>query len=201
MKPRLKVEQKITAVANKYRVFAVTENGEKSELVAFAQQKRMALKEKIIFYTDESKQEAIFSMRAEKVMDVHGRYLIENVSGDLIGAFKKEFSKSLLKSTWSILKNDKAVMTATESSGVRAATRRYVGFIPIVGEIADIIMLFFKYHFVFLVARTQEKVGSFEKQRIFKDHYMLSVEDENYQDLDWRVWAALCVALDALQSR
>lgn len=201
MKPRLKVEQKITPITNKYLVFIVDENGEKSGLVAYAQQKKIALKEKIDFYKDETKQDVIFSLRAEKVMDVHGRYLVEDTSGKPIGSFKKEFSKSFLKSTWSILKNDKPVITVTESNGVLAVLRRYIGFIPIVGEFADIIIAFFKYHFVFLEPGTQKAIGMFEKQKLFKDHYLLSVEDKNYKELDWQVWACVCVALDALQSR
>ena len=103
MKPRLIVEQKITAFVNKYAVYTATEDGHKDQLVALAQQKRIALKEKITFYTDESKQEIAFSFRAEKVMDIHGRYLVEDAHGNLIGAFKKDFKKSLLSSTWNIL--------------------------------------------------------------------------------------------------
>ena len=93
MKPRLIVEQKITAFVNKYAVYTATEDGHKDQLVALAQQKRIALKEKITFYTDESKQEIAFSFRAEKVMDIHGRYLVEDAHGNLIGAFKKRLQK------------------------------------------------------------------------------------------------------------
>lgn len=201
MKPRFRVEQKITPITNKYSVFDIDENGKKTDLVAFAQQKKMAIKERIDFYGDQTKQKIIFSLRAEKAMDIHGRYLVEDSSGKLIGAFRKDFSKSLLKSTWSVLKDDNPVITVTESNSVLAVLRRYIGFIPIVGEIADIVIAFFKYHFVFLAPGTQEKVGMFEKQSIFKDHYILSVNDKNYKELDWRVWACLGVALDALQSR
>lgn len=201
MKPRFRVEQKITPITNKYSVFAASENGQKTNLIAFAQQKKMAIKERVDFYSDDTKQNVIFSMRAEKAMDIHGRYLVEDPSGKLIGAFRKEFSKSLLKSTWSVLKNDNPVITVTESNSALAVLRRYIGFIPIVGEIADIVIAFFKYHFIFLAAGTQQKIGLFEKQSIFKDHYVLSAEDKTYQELDWRVWACLGVALDALQSR
>jgi uncharacterized protein YxjI len=100
MKPRLIVEQKITAFTNKYTVYDVTAEGKKGNLVAFAQQKRIALREKITFYSDEAKTQVAFTFRAEKVMDVHGRYFVEDASGKLIGSFKKDFAKSLLNSTW-----------------------------------------------------------------------------------------------------
>ena len=140
MKPRLIVEQKITAFVNKYAVYTATEDGHKDQLVALAQQKRIALKEKITFYTDESKQEIAFSFRAEKVMDIHGRYLVEDAHGNLIGAFKKDFKKSLLSSTWNILNaSDTATLSITESSTALAVIRRYGGLVPIVGEIIDLI--------------------------------------------------------------
>ncbi|HEY1064036.1 MAG TPA: hypothetical protein VGE30_01925, partial [Candidatus Saccharimonadales bacterium] len=77
MKPKLIIEQKITPLVNKYRVYSVNANGVRDQLVAFAQQKRLAFKEKVTFYADEQKTEALFTMRAEKVMDIHGRFLIE----------------------------------------------------------------------------------------------------------------------------
>ena len=93
MKPRLIVEQKITAFVNKYKVFAVNEAGEKGELMALAQQKRLAFKEKVTFYSDEAKSNELFTFRAEKVLDVHGRYLVEDMSGKMLGGFRKQFKK------------------------------------------------------------------------------------------------------------
>src|SRR6478736_7690705 len=74
MKPRLYFEQKITAFVNKYKVLGVTEAGEQADLLAMAQQKRLAFKEKVTFYTDEQQTQPSFTFRAEKVMDIHGRY-------------------------------------------------------------------------------------------------------------------------------
>ena len=53
MKPRLAIEQKITAFANKYKILEITESGEAGNLIALAQQKRLAFKEKVTFYADE----------------------------------------------------------------------------------------------------------------------------------------------------
>lgn len=202
MKPRLIVEQKITAFVNKYAIYTATEDGHKGQLVALAQQKRIALKEKITFYTDESKQEVAFSFRAEKVMDIHGRYLVEDADGNLIGAFRKDFKRSLLSSTWDILDaSDHTTLKVTESSMVLAVIRRYGGFIPIVGDIINLIISFLRYHFVFSDAETGKEVGRYQKTTLFRDHYKLLVEDDAYARQDWRVLAAMAVGLDALQSR
>lgn len=201
MKPRLIIEQKITAFTNKYAVYAANEAGQKGEMVAFAQQKRLAFKEQVSFYTDESKNQLAFTMRAEKVMDIHGKFFVEDPDGNRIGTFKKDFTQSLVNSTWLILDNNDAVkLTVSESNMFLAVIRRFGGFIPIIGELIDIITLFFRYHFTFLSAANQE-VGRYQKTTLFRDHYKLSMTDEAYDSEDERTLAAFAVALDALQSR
>lgn len=200
MKPRLIVEQRITAFVNQYAVYNAAADGSKGEMVAYAQQKRIKIKEKILFYSDKQKQNLLFTLRAEKIMDIHGRYLVEDANGQLIGMFRKDFTKSLLSSTWHILdKNDTVTLTVTESNQALAALRRFVGFIPIVGGFADLFMLFFRYHFSLI--QNGREVGMYKKTTLFRDHYLLSLEDEAFAGQDTRVLAAQAVALDALQSR
>lgn len=202
MTPKLIVEQKITAFVNRYVIFAAGQDTEKGEMVAFVEQKRLAFKEKVSFYADQSKNELLFTFRAEKVLDVHGRYIVEDGDGNYIGAFKKEFAKSLINSTWNILDKDgNPALTISESNQFLAAARRFVGFIPIVGELFELVTLFFRYHFTFKKARTNEEVGKYQKTTLFRDHYLLSMTDDVYDAQDWRVMAAMAVALDALQSR
>lgn len=200
MKPRLIVEQKITAFVNRYEIFT-TENGEKGEQIAFVEQKRLAFKEKVSFFKDSSKSQLLFTFRAEKVMDVHGKYFVEDDKGNLIGAFRKRFGKSLLNSTWDMLAGDESVkLTVNESNMALAIARRYVGWIPFVGDLFELATNFIKYHFSFRQADETE-VGIYRKTTLFRDHYLLSVTDEAYGAQDWRMFAAVAVALDALQSR
>src|SRR6476661_1764054 len=95
MKPRLFIEQKITAFTNIYKMFGTDDAGKQTELVSLAQQKRLAFKEKVTFYSDEKKSSETFTFRAEKVLDVHGRYIVQDTSGAVVGMFKKEFGASL----------------------------------------------------------------------------------------------------------
>lgn len=201
MKPQLIVEQKITAFANKYSVYKAHEDGSKGQLIAFAQQKRLAFKEKVQFYTDESKNEVAFSFRAEKVMDIHGKFLVEDPSGQLIGGFQKDFKKSLINSTWHILNSEgTTALTVNESNQAIAVLRRYVGFVPLIGDVLDLILAFIKYHFSFRTPAGEE-VGQYKKTTLFVDHYTLSMSDETFATYDWRTLAAMAVALDALQGR
>ena len=201
MKPQLIIEQKITAFVNRYNIFAVKTDGTKGQLLAQAQQKRLAFKEKVNFYSDDSRQNVVFTFRAEKVMDVHGRYFVEDAEGNVLGAFKKKFGSSLLRSTWLLMDKDESqTYTVTESNAVLAILRRFVGWIPFVGDIFELIILFFRYHFVFLDDSGNEK-GKYVKTTLFRDQYRLDVDQQITETIDWRVLAAMAVGLDALQSR
>ena len=201
MTPKLIIEQKITVLVNQYRIFFADSQGQKTNLAAFAQQKRFNLKEKVLFYADEQKTTPLFAFRAEKVMDVHGRYFVTDDHDQTIGVFRKAFKKSLLSSTWHILQDDQPVLTVTESNKTFAAIRRIVQFIPYIADIADILMPFLRYHFVFIDEATGEVVGKYRKTTSIRDHYELSMTDAAYGSQDWRVFAAVAVALDALQKR
>jgi hypothetical protein len=203
MTPKLIVEQKITAFVNRYSVYSANADGSKAELVALAQQKRLAFKEKVQFYTDESKSSLAFTFRAEKVLDVHGRYLVEDPEGNLVGSFKKDFTKSLFNSTWNVLGNDgeRPRLTISESSHTLAILRRFLALVPFIGELLDMVVAFFRYHFVFTDAASNQPVGRYQKTTLVRDHYLLSMTDEAFAREDWRVLASIAVALDALQSR
>jgi hypothetical protein len=202
MQPRLHIEQKITAFVNKYAIFDANEARSQKELLAFAQQKRLAFREKVTFYTDEQKTAEAFTFRAEKLMDVHGRYLVEDVNGQVLGMFRKEFKKSLLVSSWVIMDAGGTELFRVKESNVTIAVlRRFIGFVPLVGDILDIMMNFFRYHFSFVDVTSDQEVGQYKKTTLLRDQYELLVGDAAWDKLDWRVFAAMGVALDALQSR
>jgi hypothetical protein len=200
MKPRLVVEQKITAFVNKYAVYTAQADGSKGDMIAFAQQKRFNIREKFQFYTNQDKSQLAFTFRAEKVLDVHGRYFVEDADGKLLGMFRKDFKKSLLNSTWHVLDaQGNETMLVKESNAALAVLRRFLGLAPYVGDLADMVLLFFRYHFSFLV--NGQEVGMYKKTKLLRDHYLLSMEDQAFAAQDIRVLAAQAVALDALQSR
>ena len=202
MKPRLIIEQKITAFVNKYAVYRVNENGSKGDLAAFAQQKRFNIREKFIFYTDEAKTQTVFTMRAEKVLDIHGRFLVEDPDGQLIGAFKKEFAQSLINSTWTIIgKDGQPKLQVSESNHTLAVIRRFGSLLPIIGGLIDLLVVFLRYHFSFIDLANNQEVGTYTKTTLFRDRYRLEMTDDIYDQTDWRLLSAMAVALDALQSR
>jgi uncharacterized protein YxjI len=202
MKPRLIVQQKITPFVNKYTLLQANDDGTVGGVVGLAQQKRLAMKEKVMFYTDEKRDRLAFTFRAEKVLDVHGRYMVEDANGTLIGMFKKEFMQSLVNSTWKIFDasgNERAVVK--ENNQWLAVLRRFGGELPLIGMVVELVVMFFKYHFVFTDPVSGRPMATYQKTTLFRDHYVLQADDELWGSIDWRVLAAMSVALDALQSR
>ena len=49
---RFTIKQRITLMVNRYEVRSVNADGSEGPLIAMAQQKRMAFKEQVTFYTD-----------------------------------------------------------------------------------------------------------------------------------------------------
>ena len=93
------VLQRITMMVNRYAVHAVLPDGTQGELLAVAQQKRMAFKEQVTFFTDDSRTTPVFSFKARQVMDLAATYDVMDAAGTPIGMFRKDFGKSLLRST------------------------------------------------------------------------------------------------------
>jgi uncharacterized protein YxjI len=180
------VKQRFAAMVNRYEILpADLEGNPVGPMLAFAQQKRMKLKEEVIFHSDDSKTNRVFSFKARNVLDLHGVTDILDPQGNPIGMFRKDFKASLLRSTWLVSAAGGAEMRGQERSQLVATLRRFtdVTFIP--------------YHFDF--ARADGTVAfSVEKKWGVRDKYKVSVWDAS---LDWRVVAAMAVALDALQAR
>lgn len=194
------IEQKLTMLVNRYRIYTADESGVKQELVGFAEQKRFAFREKFTVYTDEQKSATSFSVEARKVLDVSGRYDVRDADGKQLGVLGKAFKSSLLRSTWQIFAadhEDEPIAIAQERNKFLAIFRRLWQFIPTLGDIP----FFVKYHFDFVSTLDQSSVGSFNKTALLRDHYLLTVDDPLLQKSDPRVLIALGIMLDALQSR
>jgi hypothetical protein len=98
--PLFFVRQKITLMVNRYQIRAANPDGSEGQLLAFAQQKRMKFKEEVIFYADESRSRPVFSFKARQGLDVRAEHDVFDEYGRPLGYFRKDFAKSLLRSTW-----------------------------------------------------------------------------------------------------
>lgn len=181
--PTFFVKQKFSMTANRYELYAADAGGF-GQLMGLAQQKRMAFKEEVTFYTDESKTRPVFSFKARKRMDLNSGYDVFDEGRQQIGFFKKDFGASLMRSTYH-LEGPGYAGTGQERSQAVALTRRFLDlpFLPI--------------HFDFVTPDGQPLLTS-ERQGSVRDKYTVTVPD---QRVDFRVAAAVAVGLDALMQR
>ncbi|MFH0521175.1 hypothetical protein ACHBTE_28845 [Streptomyces sp. M41] len=188
---RFSIRQKTTLMINRYVVTETLPDGSDGRVVAFAEQKRMTLKEQMTFYTDESKSQVLFTAKARQVLDVGAVYDVRDATDNVIGTFRKKFAASLLRSTWELDQPDSVSAVGRERNRLVAVLRRVWELLPL-----DLVPFLWPYHFDFTsddkpVMRVDKKIG-------LRDRYLVDVSSPA---LDLRLALAQAVALDALQSR
>lgn len=191
--PRFTVTQRVAVMVNRYEIRAANPDGSEGPLLAFAEQKRMKLKEEVVFFSDESRSRRVFSFKARQRLDAHARHDVLDEHGTPLGGFGKRFGASLLRSTWE-LSAPGIEAVGRERRPVLAVVRRVWEFIPFLGDV----WVPFVFHFDFHDTATGAPVLVSERRKAIRDRYDVTVPDPR---LDFRVAAAMAVALDALQSR
>jgi uncharacterized protein YxjI len=182
---RLIVKQRIRLMVNQYEVRAALPDGSEGEILAFAQQKRMAFKEQVTLYADDTKQVPVLGFKARQVIDLGATYDVTDANGQAIGLFRKDFKKSLLRTTWIVEQPGIGGAVGQERSMLVALLRRFVDSLS-----------WLPYHFDFIV--DGQPAFSVVKKWGLRDKYVVEVQDPR---LDRRLVIAMAVGLDALQSR
>lgn len=192
---RFLLEQRITLLVNRYEYFLYDQNT-KGPCIAFAEQKRFAFREHVTVWKNEDKSTPLFTIEAEMLLDIHGKFLIKNEEGEVLGYCRKKFGASLLRSTWEVADaRDVLLFTAHERSQGMALFRRIAQFIPYLTDISG----FFPFNFV--LEKNTKEVGSHSRLwGSFNDRYVLQLS-EALATCDRRLPLALGILLDALQDR
>ena len=191
--PAFYVKQRITLMVNRYEVIAANPDGSEGPMLAFAEQKRMKLKEEVVFYADASKSRPVFRFKARQRLDVAAQHDVYDEYGTPIGSFSKQFGASLLRSTWKLSAPGIDAVGRERRLSI-ALLRRGWELIPYVGDV----WIPFVFHFDFVDTATGAPVMVSERRKAVRDRYTVTVPDPR---LDFRVAASMAVALDALQSR
>jgi len=182
--PHFVVKQKLTMMVNRYEISESDEAGNPVRLMALAEQKRMAFKEQVTFYSDASRSRPVFGFKARRKLDLNAGYDITDEGGAQIGFFRKDFGASLLRSTFHV-EGPGYTGTGQERTQLVGLLRRFtdLDFLPI--------------HFDF-VDPAGQPLFSVERKMSIGDRYRVSVPDPR---VDFRVAAAIAVGLDALMAR
>ncbi len=196
------IEQKLTAMVNRYSVREPpAPDGHPGALLAFCQQKRLAMKEDLRFFADEAMTTELMRIKARKVIDIGGRYDVTDAEGALIGTLERRAKRSLLRTTWAILGPDgQELAWLQERSMAIAVVRRIQNLLqvlPFGGLLLDLIPI--PYHFDFHSG--DEIIGHQTRAMGFRDRYRLTLDGDPDRRIDRRLAVAMGVGLDALQSR
>jgi uncharacterized protein YxjI len=185
----LELRQRFTPLQNRYDLVRVDGSGAETSL-AYAEQKRFALKEKVTFWRGTDKRDVAFTIGARNIIELVGTYDVAGPGGELLGTVRKDAMASLLRSTYRLELPDGTQVTGQERGAIRSVLRRLVGAfsdfpwpLPIQFDFAT---------------STGQPVLSVERQLRLRDAYRVTVADDHG---DWRVAAALAVAVDAFMNR
>lgn len=179
--PRYVVAQKLTLMVNRYSVSVARPDGSAGEEVCSVEQKRLTFREQVAF---RHRGTPVFGFKARSVMDLGATYDVTAADGTSIGLFRKDFGRSLLRSTWHLQQPGAPEATGQERSLAIALLRRAQDTIPL------------PFHFDF--TSQGQPVMSVERKFGLRDRYLLTVHADG---LDRRLAISMAVALDALQAR
>ncbi|HET8659499.1 MAG TPA: hypothetical protein VFM55_10930 [Micromonosporaceae bacterium] len=182
---RLIVRQRVRLMVNQYEVRAAEADGSEGRLLAFAQQKRLAFREQVTLYADDAKQQPVLGFKARQVMDLGATYDVVDATGSPIGLFRKDFARSLLRSTWHLEQPGLGVATGQERNVVVGVLRRFVDMLS-----------WLPYHFDFSI--DGQPTFAVVKKWGLRDRYLVEIHDPR---VDRRLVIAMAVGLDALQAR
>ena len=122
-------------------------------LIFYVKQKLFKLKEQIIVYADDKKQQPLFYIKADRIIDFSAAYNFSDVDGNHIGSVKRRGMKSLWRARYDIFDGETSTMNIQEKNPWIKVADALFAEIPIVG-------LFTGYVFnpKYLVSRDDESV-------------------------------------------
>jgi uncharacterized protein YxjI len=182
----LELRQRFTVVQNRYDLVRQDAAGETP--LAYAEQKRFALREQVTFL-DADGRDVAFTLRARNVVELVGTYDIADGSGALLGTLRKDALSSLARSTYR-LQTPSLELVGVERTWWRPLTRRVLN---VVADAPWVLPLQFDF-----APEGGPPAFSVERRLKVRDVYRVDVRDDR---IDWRVAAACAVAVDAFMNR
>ncbi|HUR13871.1 MAG TPA: hypothetical protein VM097_05200 [Mycobacteriales bacterium] len=178
----LELRQRFTAMQNRYDLIGFHDGAE--QVLGYAEQKRMAIKEKVTFFANDAKTEVAFTVGARSFMEINATYDIQAADGSVLATIKKSFGSSLLRSTYEVVTADGRQLVCQERTMWKALFRRFID-IPLFAVQFDLL-------------QDGHVLATIDRQMKLRDVYRVEVQDDAF---DWRVAGAITVAQDAFMNR
>lgn len=133
-------------------------------LMGYVKQKLFKLKEDINVYVDENKQQILFNIKADRVIDFSARYNFTTSTGQFLGSIKRQGMRSIWKANYEISDaNNNLVYKINEENGWIKVADALVGELPIIGMFTGYVL-----HPAYIVSRNDgTPILRMEKQKAF----------------------------------
>src|SRR5215210_238387 len=139
---------KIVALAPQVSVREASGN-----LVFYVRQKLFKLKEAVTIFADAEQTRPLYTINADRVLDISARYNFTDQHCNYLGAVKRQGMKSLWKAHYDILEGDTPVMTIQEENAWVKLMDALFGELPVLGILSGYV-----FNPAYLVARTDGTV-------------------------------------------
>lgn len=124
----LQLTFKLMAIARQ-----ITVRDARDQLAFYVKQKAFKLKESVTVFADEQQSRPLYTINAEKVLDISARYNFADATGRYLGSVKRHGMRSLWRAHSDILDGDQLAMTITEENAWTKFIDAAVGEIPVIG--------------------------------------------------------------------
>ncbi|HEX8227608.1 MAG TPA: hypothetical protein VF572_07110 [Candidatus Saccharimonadales bacterium] len=119
-------------------------DADSQDQVGYIEMKAWVLREDVRLYTDQSKQHELLRIHARTIIDFGATYDVYEGSSDtvLYSMRRKGLRSMFIRDRWDIYDaKDTLIAGLQETSSGLALVRRYVGLIPIVGFVAELVLM------------------------------------------------------------
>ena len=139
----LQLSFKLLAIA---RQISVTDA--RGQLVLYVKQKAFKLKEAVTVFADAAQTSALYTIQADRILDISARYNFADATGNYLGSIKRQGMRSIWKAHYDVFDGERLELTITEESAWTKVLDALVGEIPVVGMFTG-----YLFHPAYLVTR------------------------------------------------
>lgn len=123
-----------------------------ARLVYYAKQKAFKLKEAVTVFADEGQTRPLFTIAADRVLDISARYRIEDAGGVEVGVLQRRGMRSLWRAHYEIHQGGRQTFLIREESAWVRVLDGIVGGIPILSLFTG-----YMFHPAYLVSHGEEQ--------------------------------------------
>jgi hypothetical protein len=141
----------------------------------YVKQKLLKLKEAVTVFADTAQSQALYTIKADRVLDFSARYQFTAADGQPIGAIKRQGMRSLWKAHYDIFDGDTPALTIREANPWAKVMDALLGEIPIVGMFTG-----YLFHPAYVVSRPDGTVVLRAKKQpaFFESKFTIEQESE-----------------------